>query len=78
MLPDGSLAEAGEADVTTDANGNVYLPAGNILVYDTQGNYKNEIKVPERPSSIVFGGKDRNKLFICARSRLYSLKNSTK
>ena len=74
---DGSLsnpklfAEEGEAGVTTDIEGNVYVAAGNVLVYDPSGKQIGLIEVPERPTSLVFGGKERRTLFIAARSALY-------
>ena len=76
---DGSLsnpelfAERGELDVAVDSKGNVYIPAGNIFVYDQSGKQIDEIDVPERPACIVFGGKDRNTLYIMARSSLYKI-----
>ena len=79
VLPDGSLtdprlfAEEGEAGNATDANGNVYVEAGNILVYDRLGKQIDLIEVPERPTSLVFGGKDRQTLFMAARSSLYGV-----
>lgn len=78
--PDGSLAnpkvfaEEGEAGVTTDAEGNVYVAAGNIFVYDQSGKQIGSIEVPERPTSLVFGGRDRQTLFIAARSSLYAVR----
>ncbi len=77
---DGSLsesqlfAETGAVDVVTDAKGNIYIPADNILVYDKTGTVINDIEVPERPSTIIFGGPDNNTLFICAGTSLYSYK----
>jgi sugar lactone lactonase YvrE len=74
---DGSLsnpklfAEKGELDVVVDSKGNVYIPAGNVFVYDPSGKLINEIKVPERPANVVFGGKNFNTLYITARSSLY-------
>ncbi len=79
VMPDGSLAnpklfaEEGEAGITTDANGNVYVAAGNIFVFDQSGKQIDLIEVPERPTSLVFGGKDRQTLFITARSSLYGV-----
>jgi sugar lactone lactonase YvrE len=79
VLPDGSLAnpklfaEEGEAGITTDADGNVYVAAGNIFVFDRSGKQIDLIEVPERPTSLVFGGKDRQMLFITARSSLYGV-----
>lgn len=77
--PDGSLsnpelfAENGELDVAVDEKGNVYIPAGNIFVYDPSGKLIDEIKVPERPSCVIFGGKDMRTLYITARSSLYKV-----
>jgi sugar lactone lactonase YvrE len=79
VLPDGSLtnpelfAEEGEAAITTDEDGNVYVAAGNIIVFDRSGKQIDLIEVPERPNSLVFGGKDRQTLFIAARSSLYEV-----
>jgi sugar lactone lactonase YvrE len=78
--PDGSLgdprlfAEEGEAGNAVDAKGNVYVCAGNIFVYDPTGKQIDLIEVPERPTSIIFGGKDRQTLFIAARSSLYAVR----
>ncbi|HUJ72923.1 MAG TPA: glycosyl hydrolase family 28-related protein [Verrucomicrobiae bacterium] len=78
--PDGSLsnpkrfAEEGEAGVTTDVKGNVYVAAGDIFVYDPSGKQIDLIEVPERPTSLVFGGKDRQTLFIAARGSLYMVR----
>jgi sugar lactone lactonase YvrE len=78
--PDGSLgdpkvfAEEGEAGNAVDAKGNVYVCAGNIFVYDPTGKQIDLIEVPERPTSLAFGGKDRKTLFIAARSSLYAVR----
>jgi sugar lactone lactonase YvrE len=79
VRPDGSLAdpkifaEEGEAGNATDVEGNVYAAAGNIFVFDRSGKQIDLIEVPERPTSIVFGGNDRQTLFIAARSSLYGV-----
>ena len=65
------FAETGAKDIAVDAAGNVYIPADNILVYNSDGKLINEIEVPERPSNIIFGGKDKNVLLICGVSSLY-------
>jgi len=78
--PDGSLAnpeliaEQGERDVAVDEKGNVYIPAGDIFVYNKSGKLIDVIKVPERPACVVFGGKERKTLFITGRSSLYKVK----
>ena len=77
---DGSLtnfqlfAEQGGEGVTTDSRGNVYIAAGQIYVYDPTGQWIDTIKVPERPTQVMFGGADYKTLFIAARSSLYSVR----
>jgi sugar lactone lactonase YvrE len=78
--PDGSLSdpvkfcEEGEGGVAVDERGNVYVAAGNIFVYEPSGRQIGLIEVPERPTSLAFGGKDRQTLFITARSSLYAVR----
>ncbi|MEI9810036.1 MAG: SMP-30/gluconolactonase/LRE family protein [Bacteroidota bacterium] len=81
---DGSLtdpkifAEKGEYTVAIDAQGNIYIPDGEIYVYDKNGKLIDEIKVPERPATISFGGKNGKTLFITARTSLYSIETNRK
>jgi sugar lactone lactonase YvrE len=77
---DGTLAEPrlfaqeGGENVAVDTPGNVYIAAGQILVFDPSGRHIETIEVPQRPACLVFGGRDRSSLFITARSSLYSVK----
>ena len=77
---DGSLAnfqlfaENGGESVATDSRGNVYLSAGQIYVYDPNGNLIDTIETPRRPIQILFGGGDGKTLFITARDSLYALR----
>jgi Pectate lyase superfamily protein/SMP-30/Gluconolactonase/LRE-like region len=76
---DGSLsdfrlfADLGGESVAEDADGNVYIAAGQIYVYNPSGERIGAIEVPERPSQLLFGGADRKTLFIAARSSLYAV-----
>ncbi len=80
VSPEGYLsdatvfAERGEYSVAVDAAGNVYVPDGEIVVFDKAGKLLREIAVPERPACIVFGGTDGKTLFITARSSLYAVR----
>jgi sugar lactone lactonase YvrE len=67
------FAEEGELGVAVDPEGNVYIAAGNIFVYNSSGDLIDVICVPERPACIAFGGIDGRTLFITARSSLYKL-----
>jgi hypothetical protein len=79
VQPDGSIPEMkvfvqqGGEGVTTDVQGNVYLAAGQIYVYNPAGKLIDTIEVPERPVQLVFGGKDGHTLFIAARTSLYAV-----
>lgn len=80
VAADGTLsdpklfAEEGEAGVAVDKQGNVYIAAGNVFVYDPKGKKIDTIEVPERPASLVFGGRDGKTLFITARTSLYQVR----
>jgi sugar lactone lactonase YvrE len=62
--------EGGEC-VATDDQGNVYIAAGQIRIFDPAGKPLDTIEVPQRPTSLAFGGPDGKTLFITARSSLY-------
>jgi gluconolactonase len=64
--------------MTIDNRGNVYLTTSGIAVYDPNGKKIETINVPERPSNVTFGGKDRSTLFITARTSLYSIRMQVK
>lgn len=76
---DGSLsgvkmfANRGGESVAIGPDGKVYIAAGQIYVYRSDGSSAGEIDVPERPTSIVFGGPDGRTLFIVARTSLYAV-----
>jgi sugar lactone lactonase YvrE len=72
------FAEQGGESVAVDEKGNVYIASGQVYVYDSNGNLIDTIDVPERPSQLLFGGKDRNTLFILARTSLYAVRTSFK
>ncbi|MFP5206508.1 MAG: glycosyl hydrolase family 28-related protein [Acidobacteriota bacterium] len=80
VTPAGSVeglqvfTQAGGESVAQDANGRVYLAAGQILVYSPQGQLLGRIDVPERPIDLVFGGADHRTLYILAHHSLYALK----
>jgi hypothetical protein len=68
--------ERGGTAVVTDAAGNLYIAAGQVYVYTKGGREAGVLEIPERPSSLAFGGKDHRTLFIGARSSLYAIKTA--
>jgi len=82
--PDGSLSDLkifayqGGEGVAVDAQGKVFIAAGQIYVYDPAGTLVDTIEVPERPIQVLFGGKDGQTLFIAARTSLYAARVKVK
>ncbi len=82
--PDGTLSdlklftERGGESVTVDEKGNVYIAAGQVFVYNPSGHLIDTIDVPERPSQLLFGGRDGRTLFVLARSSLYAVQTINK
>ncbi|MBN1465055.1 SMP-30/gluconolactonase/LRE family protein, partial [candidate division KSB1 bacterium] len=68
------FAEMGEFGSAVDAHGNVYIANGQIYVFDALGQPIGIIEVPERPSTLQFGGRERDILFITARTSLYAVR----
>jgi gluconolactonase len=82
--PDGTLsgkrlfAPEGSDGMTIDSKGNVYLTSRIVAVYNKNGEKIEEIKVPEGPANVTFGGRDKQTLFITAQTSLYSIKMGVK
>ncbi len=72
------FASEGSDGMTIDNEGNIYLTMGKLWIYSPTGELIQEIEFPERPSNVCFGGKDRDILFVTARTSVYSLKMNVK
>ena len=68
----------GSDGMTIDNEGNVYLTTKVVAVYNSKGEKIETINVPEQPANVCFGGKDKQTLFITARTSLYSIKMCVK
>ena len=66
------FAQQGGEGLAVDDQGNVYIAAGQVFVYDPAGHLIDTLNVPERPAQLLFGGPDGHTLFILARSSLYA------
>ena len=84
IQPNGDLtnktffAPSGSDGVTMDNLGNIYLTGRKVSVYSPAGELIQEIDVPEVPANVTFGGKNRDILFITARTSVYTLKMNVK
>ena len=67
------VIERGGTAVVTDTDGNVYIASGEIYLYDKDGRPTGVLEIPERPSSLAFGGKGLRTLYVGARSSLYAI-----
>ncbi|HEX3985051.1 MAG TPA: glycosyl hydrolase family 28-related protein [Acidobacteriaceae bacterium] len=67
------FAEEGGDAVAQDRDGNVYLAAGQVLVYRRDGKLLGRIDVPERPIDLIFGGADRRTLYILTHDSIYAV-----
>jgi gluconolactonase len=80
---DGSLsdkrlfAEQGSDGMALDENGNLYLTAKAVDIYNPSGKLLETIDVPEVPANVCFG-KNKKTLFITARTSLYSIDMQSK
>jgi len=68
------FAEEGGDSLAQDESGNVFLAAGQVLVYNPEGKQIENIDIPERPIDLVFGGPDRRTLYILTRTSLYAVR----
>ena len=72
------FAPEGSDGMTIDNEGNVYLTTNAVQVYNKKGEKIETIEVPEGPANVCFGGRDRQTLFITARTSLYSVRMRVK
>ncbi|MCE5252510.1 SMP-30/gluconolactonase/LRE family protein [bacterium] len=81
---DGSLsgkrlfAPEGDDGLAIDTEGNVYLTGDAVTVYNPAGEKIDTIAVPETAANVCFGGKDKQTLFITARTSVYSIRTRIK
>ena len=66
--------EQAEFSSAVNAAGNLFIADGQIYKYSPDGKPLGMIRVPERPSTLVFAGPDGKSLFITARSSLYRVR----
>ena len=67
------FVESGSDGMTLDNRGNLYLTSGSVKVFNPEGKQIADLKFPERPSNVCFGGKNGKTLYVTARTGFYSL-----
>lgn len=72
------FAPEGSDGMTIDNQGNIYLTTEVVAVYNSKGEKIEMIQIPEAPANVTFGGKDKQTLFITARTSLYSVRKRIK
>ncbi len=82
ITADGTLSEKtlfvneGSDGMTLDENGNLYITTkdkSQVDIYSKEGNHLKTIEIPEAPTNVCFGGKNRELLFITAHTSLYRI-----
>lgn len=84
-LSGGRVLVQAEADGTPDGlrvdiDGNLWVGWGmgsagldGVAIFNPQGKAIGRIDLPERCANVCFGGRHRNRLFMCASTSIYSL-----
>jgi hypothetical protein len=70
------LAERGDYCSVADKEGRIYVCDGQIHIHNKAGIQIGQIQVPERPSTIAFGGEAGDTLYITAREAVYKVELS--
>jgi len=77
---DGTLShknlfvDEGSDGMTIDQNGNIYITTkdkSQVDVFSGEGKLLKTIEIPEAPTNVCFGGKNRDQLYITAQTSLY-------
>ncbi|WP_369059005.1 glycosyl hydrolase family 28-related protein [Caulobacter sp. 73W] len=72
------FADRGGESVATDGEGRVYVANGQVFVYAPDGRELGRLDVPERPLQLVFGGPDKQTLYILTHHGLYAARASSR
>ncbi|MEM9659230.1 MAG: SMP-30/gluconolactonase/LRE family protein, partial [Planctomycetota bacterium] len=76
-----TAADGGTPDgMRVDMDGNLWIGWGmgsaeldGVAVFNPQGKQIGRIRLPERCGNLCFGGRHRNRLFMCGSTSIYSL-----
>ncbi|EJL23860.1 gluconolactonase [Caulobacter sp. AP07] len=68
------FANRGGESVATDGEGRVYVANGQVFVYAPDGRELGRVDIPERPLQLLFGGPDKQTLFVLTHHALYAVR----
>jgi len=66
--------DKGSDGMTIDQNGNIYITTkekSQVDIFSNAGELLKTIVIPESPTNVCFGGKNRNQLYITAQTSFY-------
>lgn len=69
--------DEGSDGMTIDQEGNIYITTkdkSQVDVFSKSGDLIKTIDIPESPTNLCFGGKDRNQLYITAQTSLFRIR----
>jgi len=75
------IINEGSDGMTLDKDGHIYITTkgkSQVDIFSKQGKLIKTIEIPESPTNVCFGGKDRDELYVTARTSLYRVKLNTK
>jgi len=64
--------------IRTDVNGNVYVAANGVAIYNSRGKLLSTIPMPETPANCAFGDPDLQTLYVTARTSVYRVRLNVK
>jgi sugar lactone lactonase YvrE len=64
--------------IRTDVNGNVYVAANGVAIYNSRGKLVSTIPMPETPANCAFGDPDLQTLYVTARTSVYRVRLNVK
>jgi hypothetical protein len=78
LLTAVSFISRSGTSVVSDFAGNIYVAGAQLFIYSPKGTLLGTLEIPERPSSLTFGGADHRTLYIGARTSLYEIRTATR
>ncbi|MBC7670393.1 MAG: SMP-30/gluconolactonase/LRE family protein [Gemmatimonadaceae bacterium] len=68
------FANRGGESVAMDGEGRVYVANGQVFVHAPDGRELGRVDIPERPLQLLFGGPDKQTLFVLTHHALYAIR----